>query len=146
MAEPEKIARLDRPASDDLPTLLERLAKDVATLVDQKVTLFKVELKEEVNAYVRGAIVILAGGIVAAVGFALVNIALAFGISTLFADANISQAAKYAFGFVITGLLYLIIGSIVILITKNRLARQGLIPRRTVEELEKDKEWLQNEV
>ena len=139
-------ASLERPTSGDLPSLLQRLAEDVTTLFDQKLTLLKVELREEFDAYVRGAIVILAGAIVAAVGFALTNIALAFAISTFFAAANLTQGAKYALGFVITGVLYLVIGTLAILITKNRLARQGIIPRRTVQELERDKEWLQDEL
>jgi uncharacterized membrane protein YqjE len=127
----------------DLPSLIERLAGEVSTLFDQKLMLLRVEVREEVDAYVRGSIFILAGGIVAAIGFALANIALAFLVSTLFATANISQPAKYALGFVITGIAYLVIGGALIAITKNRLAKQGIIPRRTMQELERDKEWLQ---
>lgn len=130
----------------DLPSLIERLAGDLSTLFDQKLTLLRVEIKEEVDAYVRGSIFILAGAIVAAIGFALANIALAFLVSTLFADANISQPAKYALGFIITGIVYLVIGGAVIIVTKNRLAKQGIIPRRSVQELERDKEWLQKEL
>ncbi len=130
----------------DLPSLIERLAGDLSTLFDQKLTLLRVEIKEEVDAYVRGSILILAGAIVAAIGFALANIALAFLVSTLFADASISQPAKYALGFIITGIVYLIAGGAVIIVTKNRLAKQGIIPRRSVQELERDKEWLQKEL
>ncbi len=144
MTDTDKLER--RQAQTDLPTLLERLAEDAAKLFDQKITLLKVELMEEAGVYVRGSIFILAGGIVAAIGFALANIALAFAVSTLFANASLSQPAKYALGFVITGLAYLVIGAVVIVVTKNRLARQGIIPRRTVNELERDKEWLQKEI
>jgi uncharacterized membrane protein YqjE len=142
-------AILDARESDerrDLPSLIERLAGDVSTLFDQKLTLLRVELKEEVDAYVRGSIFILAGGIVAAIGFALANIALAFLVSTLFANADISQPVKYALGFVITGIAYLLIGGAVVFTTRNRLAKQGIVPRRTMEELERDKEWLQKEL
>ena len=118
----------------------------MTTLFDQKLTLLKIEIKEDVNAYVRASIAILAGGIVAAVGFALVNVALAFAISTLFADLDLSQPAKYALGFVIAGGLYLAIGSIVIMFAKNRLARVGIVPQRTINELERDKEWIQKEL
>jgi uncharacterized membrane protein YqjE len=131
---------------DDLPSLVERLFSDVAQLFDQKLTLLRVELKEEVDAYVRGSIVIVAAGVVVAVGFALANVALAFAVSTLFSTLDLTQPARYALGFVITGLAYLLIGTLVILITKNRLARQGLVPRRTVRELQRDKEWLQKEL
>ena len=142
MAEPQTTAALEQ---QDLPSLLERLASDVTTLFDQKLTLLKIEIKEDVNAYIRASIAILAGGIVAAVGFALVNVALAFAISTLFVDMDLSQPAKYALGFAIAGGLYLAIGSIVIVIMKNRLGR-GIVPERTINELERDKEWIQKEL
>jgi uncharacterized membrane protein YqjE len=105
-----------------------------------------VELKEEIAAYVRSSIVIASGAIVAAVGFALANIALAFVVSTLFSGLNWSQPAKYALGFFITGLGYLVIGALVIVIAKNRMAKLGLVPQRTMHELEKDKDWLQTEL
>jgi len=130
----------------DLPSLFEQLAANVTKLLDQKIALFKVELKEEIAAYVSGSIIIAAGAIVAAVGFALANIALAFVVSTLFSGLDWSQPAKYALGFFITGLGYLVIGGIVIVITKTRLAKLGLVPRRTMHELEKDKDWLQTEL
>ena len=132
--------------TDSLPSLVGRLGDDVMQLFDTKLSLLKVELKEEASAYARGGIAIALGGIVAAVGFALLNVAVAFAVSTLFASANLSQAAKYALGFVLTGLFYVVIGGIVILTVKNRLARQPLVPNRTVEELRKDKQWLKNEL
>ena len=135
-----------KPDNESLPTLFSRLGDDVMQLFDTKLSLLKVELKEEANAYARGGIMIAAGGIIAAIGFALLNVALAFGISTLFADTALSQAAKYAVGFVAAGVLYLIVGSIIISVMKNRLAKQHLVPDRTVEELRKDKQWLKNEL
>lgn len=143
-AKPKALVQHERP--NDLPSLVERLAEDVTTLFDQKVALLKIELKEEAHAYVRGGIFIAAGGIVAAVGIALMNIALAFALSTLFANTALSQPARYALGFVITGILYLAVGAAAIVITKNRLAQKGIIPKRTIEELERDKEWLQKEI
>jgi uncharacterized membrane protein YqjE len=146
MAQSERSVALDKRDSRDLPSLFERLAEDLAKLFDQKVTLLKIELKEDVDAYVRGSIAILAGAVVATVGFALLNVALAFGITALLSSLDISQPAKYGLGFVITGVVYLVLGAIVVLVAKNRLARQGLVPRRTVNELEKDKEWIQKAI
>jgi len=132
--------------TESLPSLVGRLGDDVMQLFDTKLSLLKVELKEEASAYARGGIAIAIGAIVTAVGFALLNVAVAFGVSTLFASANLSQAAKYALGFVLTGFLYVIIGGIVILTVRNRLAHQNLVPNKTVEELRKDKQWLKNEL
>lgn len=133
-------------SDESLPTLFSRLGDDVMQLFDTKMSLLKVEIKEEATEYARDGIMIGAGGIIAAVGFALLNVSLAFGISTLFADTGLSQTAKYAIGFLSAGVLYLIIGSIIMMTMKNRLAKQSLVPDRTVAELRKDKQWLKNEL
>jgi uncharacterized membrane protein YqjE len=133
-------------ADENLPSLFSRLGDDVMQLFDTKMSLLKVELKEEANEYARDGIMIGVGGIVAAIGFALLNVALAFAISTLFANADLSQPAKYAIGFLSAGALYLIIGGAIITVIKNRLAKQSLVPDRTIEELRKDKQWLKNEL
>ena len=132
--------------NENLPSLFGRLGDDVMQLFDTKMSLLKVELKEEANEYARDGLMIAVGGIVAAIGFALVNVALAFGISTLFAGADLSQPAKYAIGFITAGVLYLIVGAIIVSAMKNRLAKQKLVPDRTVAELRKDKQWLKNEL
>jgi uncharacterized membrane protein YqjE len=131
---------------ENLPALFSRLGDDIMQLFDTKMSLLKVEVKEEVNEYARGGILIGVGGIIAAIGFALLNVAVAFGISTLFAGTNLSQPAQYAIGFVATGVIYLIIGTIIISTMKSRLAKQHLVPDRTIEELRKDKQWLKNEI
>jgi uncharacterized membrane protein YqjE len=135
-----------RTDNEGLPSLVGRLGDDVMQLFDTKMSLLKVELKEEANAYARGGAMIAVGGVIAAIGFALLNVAAAFGISVLLADIDISQPARYAIGFVTAGVLYLIVGAIIVNTMKNRLAKQNLVPDRTVAELRKDKQWLKNEL
>jgi len=132
--------------NESLPNLISRLGEDIMQLVNSQLALLKVEIKEEANAYARGAAMIAFGAAVAVVGFALLNVAIAFAVSTLFAKANFSQPASYALGFLATGGFYLIVGAIVVLVVKNRLGKQNLVPKRTVQELRKDKEWLKNEL
>lgn len=132
---------------EQLPTLFSRLGDDVVQLFNSQLALFKVEIKEEANTYAHGAIMMGLGAGVAAIGFALVNVAVAFGVSTLFAQAaELSQPMSYALGFVVTGAFYLIVGAIVIAVIKNRLAKESLVPKKSVAELRKDKEWLKNEL
>ncbi len=130
---------------ESLPALFGRLSDGVMTLMDTKLSLLKVEIKEDVSAYIRGTVAILAGGIVAAVGFAILNVAVALLIGWLLPD-TLDPTLRIALGFVITGALYLIIGAIVIITAKNRMAKQGLTPERSVRELRKDKEWLKKEL
>lgn len=128
---------------DSLPSLFGRLGDDVMTLVDAKLGLIKVELKEEAAVYARGGALIAVGAVLAAIGFALVNVAVAFFISSLF---SFDERINYALGFVITGVLYLIIGGILIVLMKNRLAAHDPTPERTVQEIRKDKQWLKKEM
>jgi uncharacterized membrane protein YqjE len=132
--------------NESLPNLLSRLGDDVMQLINSQLALFKVEVREEAQAYARGATMIAVGAVVATIGFALLNVAIAFGVSTLFAGAGFSQPASYALGFIVTGVFYLLVGGIVILVMKNRLAKQQLVPPRTVQELRKDKQWLKSEL
>lgn len=132
--------------NESLPSLFSRLGDDVMQLFDTKMSLLKVELKEEANAYARGGALIAVGGVIAAIGFALLNVAVAFGIAILLANLEISQPARYAIGFLAAGVLYLIVGAIIVTAMKSRLAKQHLVPDRTVEELRKDKQWLKNEL
>ena len=135
-----------RNENESLPSLFSRLGDDVMQLFDTKMSLLKVEIKEEAQTYARGGAMIAVGGVVAAIGFALLNVALAFGVSILLNNLDLSQPARYAIGFLAAGALYLIIGAIIVTAMKNRLAKQNLVPDRTVAELRKDKQWLKNEL
>ena len=132
--------------NESIPTLVSRLGDDVMDLFKSQLELFKVEVKEEVSTYTRGVATIAIGGVIATVGFALLNVAIAFAVSTLFAQAGFSQPASYALGFVVTGAFYVLVGGIIVLLMKNRLAKHDLVPQRSVAELRKDKEWLKNEL
>src|ERR1051325_4005473 len=135
-----------RNENESLPSLFSRLGDDVMQLFDSKIGLLKVELKEEAQTYARGGAMIAVGGVIAAIGFALLNVALAFGVSLLLNNLDLTQPARYAIGFLTAGVLYIIIGAIMVTVMKNRLAKQHLVPDRTVAELRKDKQWLKNEL
>jgi uncharacterized membrane protein YqjE len=129
-----------------LTTLFSRLADDLTEFVDARLQLLKTELKEEASSYARGASLILGGAVIGIIGFALLNAGIAFLVSTIFNSADLSPAIRYGLGFVITALLYLVIGTIVIVVAKSRLAKQRMIPKRSALELKRDKRWLQEEV
>jgi uncharacterized membrane protein YqjE len=134
------------PDIDSLPSLFGRLGDDVMTLLDTKLSLLKVEVKEEATAYISDGVMMAVGGVIATIGFALLNVAIAFAVSTVFANTSFSQPAKYALGFVVTGIFYLVIGGVIVLVIKNRMAKRDPVPNRTVDELRKDKLWLKKEI
>ena len=158
MAQVER-KRMDLPATvepqaelENLPTLFGRLGDDVMGLVDTKLSLIKVELKEDASFYARNAAMTIVGAVVALIGFAFVNVAVAFFISNLFgSDAPGTVAQKfgptsYGLGFLITGAVYLVVGGVVALVAKNKLAKYNPAPTASLEEIRKDKQWLKNEM
>ena len=145
MSKTEKSTTGANPGGESLPSLIGRLGEDIVTLLDTKLGLLKLEIKEDVNAYVRGRVSIGVGGMIAAVGFSLLTVAIAFLVSALFEKTLLGQPVKYALGFLITGVIYLVIGAAVTIRAKDRLAKQSLMPERSIEELEKDKRWLKRQ-
>ena len=154
MADLERRATATAPATvqneqqmdvEGLPAMVGRLGDQVMTLVDAKLGLVKVELKEEAAAYGSGVAMIAVGGALAAIGFALLNVAIALFMARLF-FYSFTPPISYALGFVVTGVLYLVIGGILVVIMKNRLAALNPAPARTIEELRKDKQWLKKEL
>jgi uncharacterized membrane protein YqjE len=157
MAEVER-RRADVPATaqtgidlENLPTLLSKLGDDVMRLVDTKLSLVKVELKEDASFYARNGAFMAVGAMVALIGFALVNVAVAFFISNFFANDAAAAAERfgptsYGLGFLITGVLYVVIGGVLVLLMKNKLAAYNPVPTTTIDEIRKDKQWLKNEM
>jgi uncharacterized membrane protein YqjE len=135
---------VSEPAAN-LPALVGRLGEDLVTLLDSKLRLLKIEVRDDLTSYLRGSIAVGAGGLVAAVGFALLNVALAFVVAGLLEESALGQPARYAIGFAITGAVYVVAGVVVVLMAKARLVRLDLTPERTVAELGKDREWVKGE-
>src|ERR671921_1794647 len=105
---------------DNLPALLGRLGDNVMQLVDTKLSLVKVELKEDASFYARNGALTAVGAMIALIGFALVNVAIAFFISNFFANDAATTAERftptsYGLGFLITGVIYIVIGGVIVL-------------------------------
>jgi uncharacterized membrane protein YqjE len=135
---------------ENLPTLVGKLGDDVMRLLDTKLSLVKVELKEDAAFYARNGAFTAVGAMVALIGFALVNVAVAFFIANLFGnDAGTVQKfgpTSYGLGFLITGVLYVVIGGVIVLMMKNKLAAYNPAPTTSLDEIRKDKQWLKNEI
>jgi uncharacterized membrane protein YqjE len=146
MPKESTVNRTFEAPDQSLTTLFSRLTDDLTELFDAKLELLKTELKEDMSFYAAGASLIVGGAVVGVIGFAFLNVGIAFFVSMLFNSADLSPTVRYGLGFVITALLYLVIGAIVILVAKRRLAKQKIIPERSALELKRDKQWLQEQV
>jgi uncharacterized membrane protein YqjE len=117
--------------------LIEELLAKTTRLLDQKLTLLRLEVEESVGTLLRHLAVLIAGAVVAGLGLVLASFALALWIGDRLGSA--------AAGFAITGGSFLLIGAVVIAIRLQRgVGPKRLVPERTVKELEKDTRWIRN--
>ena len=131
--------------AESLPGLVARLGEDLSGLVDSKLGLLKIELRDELRSYRRGVVGVLAGGVVVAVGLGLVGVALAFLASTLLVwSLDLGRPMAQGIGFVAAGLLFIGGGTLVAGLAARRLRHTDPVPEQTMRELATDRDWLLN--
>jgi hypothetical protein len=111
-------------APDDLPGLIARLGDEIATLVDGKLRLLKLDLEEEVRAYARGVMIAALGAVAVAVGVTLAAVSLAFGIAHLL-PASLDPLLVRALAFAVVAVLGVASGALVLRHYGARLATPG---------------------
>jgi uncharacterized membrane protein YqjE len=109
-----------RSDAESLPAQVGQLSEDAIKLLEEHLRLFKVEMKEELSAYLRDGLILGLGGLVATVGFALLSSRLPKG----------------------TGAVYMLLGGATVLLMTKRISKRGLIPREIAEEIREDRRWL----
>jgi uncharacterized membrane protein YqjE len=105
-----------------LPALIQRLGSDLVTLLESKIALLKIEVKEEIVAHVRVSLAAGVGAAAALVGAVLLNVALAFFLASLFSETRYVPALRYAVGFLLVGGPYLAGGVLVVGRSRRRFA------------------------
>ncbi|CAN5782654.1 phage holin family protein [soil metagenome] len=120
-----------------LGELFKQLAQDSATLIKQEMRLARAEMQDSIRTITRGAMMLAIGG-----GLLLIGL-LAL---TAFLIVLLGQALlNYWLGALIVGLVYAVIGGILVMSGKNRLQEADLKPERTIQSLQEDKRWAQAE-
>ena len=114
--------------------LVERLIGEVAGLLDQKLALLALEVRNQGAAAVRSVVGLLAAATVVGVGMLLMAIALSVWIGT--------QIHSMPGGYAIVGAAFALVGTIAIVTLRGRLRPKDLAPTQTVEELRRDARWI----
>jgi hypothetical protein len=121
-----------------LGDLFSDLSRETTTLVRQEVQLAKAELTQSATAAARGVGMLLAGGAVAYAGLLFVLLAIVFGLIEAGWDPWLSA--------LVVGLAVVAIGAVLVLRARESLKPANLAPRRTVETLKEDQEWVKEQI
>lgn len=116
-----------------LGELLHRLLSEIGQLIDQRITLVRVELKEQVSTAVRDLGLVLFGAVLATLGLLLLLLALGFWVGGLMSST--------AGGLALVGAVVIVAGAVAMMLALKELRRQRLVPE-TREELRRDAKWI----
>ena len=121
-----------------LGDLFSDLSRETTTLVRQEVQLAKAELTKSATEAARGIGMLVAGGAVAYAGLLFLLLAIVFGLIEAGWDAWLSA--------LVVGLVVVAIGAVLVLRARESLKPANLAPRRTLETLKEDQEWVKEQI
>jgi len=125
----------DRRHAESMVAALGDLVSDILDLVHAEIQLARSEIHEDAAAISRASGMLAVGAVVSFLGIAFVLSAAMFGLGLLMA---LWQAA------LIVGLVVLLIGGTLVWIGYEHLKAIDPIPRRTIDSVREDVEWLHN--
>ena len=121
---------------EGLGALVNGVIGDVQNIVRNEVRLAQVELKQEVGTLAGAAVMGVAAALAGLVGF----IILMIGVSLLLAEWLDDWLA-----FVIGGVALFLIAGVLAMTAKSRVSAANLKPERTIDSLQQDKAWAQDQ-
>jgi Putative Actinobacterial Holin-X, holin superfamily III len=127
------------PSKPTLTELLTGLMSDVMTLLRQEVALAKHELRAELRNVILAVVSLGAGVGVAAIGGLLLILML---VHLLQALTGLPLWACYG----IVGGLFAVVGGVLLVLGKRKLARMRLVPQDTVETMKENVQWIKEQV
>jgi len=127
--------RADEVSDTSVGELIGNISNDLSQLFRQEVELAKVELKQE--AAKAGQAAGMLGG--AAFAGYLAVVLLSFAL--VFALANVMDAGWAA---LIVAIIWGVIGAVLYSIGRKRIKQVDPVPRRTVDTIKEDAQWLKN--
>lgn len=136
MTTPYPQDRAQPPAGEtSIGELIGNISNDLSQLFRQEVELAKVELKQEATKAGKAAGMLGVAGFAGYLAIVLLSFAAVFGL------ANVIDAGWAA---LIVAVVWAIVGAVLYTTGRKRLKTVDPMPRRTVDTIKEDAQWLKN--
>ena len=122
--------------------LISEMKQELQDFAQTRFTMLKVELQEKVRALKAAAPLALIGALLLLTAFLLFSLAL---VALIFA-ALPDSSYRWFLALLAIAVFWSLIGGIAAYMAKRELEVKGLLPKKTVEVLKEDKQWIQFEV
>ena len=120
-----------------LGELFTQLSQDTSTLVRGELALAKAEMTQKASKAGKNAAYVAAGALIGYAGFLVL-----LGAVTLL----LAQVIALWLAALIVGVIVIAIGAVMAMTTLERLKEVQLAPKRTIETLKEDREWLKDQI
>jgi hypothetical protein len=127
--------RDERVAETSIGELIGDISNDLSQLFRQEVELAKAEIKQEASKAGKAAGMLGGAGFAGYLAVVLLSFALVFGL------ANVMDAGWAA---LIVAVIWAVIGAVLYATGRKRLKTVDPVPRRTVDTIKEDAQWLKN--
>jgi hypothetical protein len=127
--------RSDQVAETSVGELISDISNDLSQLFRQEVELAKAEIKQEASKAGKAAGMLGGAGFAGYLAVVLLSFALVFGL------ANVMDAGWAA---LIVAVIWAAIGAALYATGRKRLKTVDPVPRRTVDTIKEDAQWLKN--
>lgn len=124
-----------------LAEVVSDMKEEFKEFTQTRIALLQAELKEKTKTL---KVAVALGGaalVLLVTAYLLLTLALVGLIATAFANSPY----QWVLGFLIVGVLWLVVGGVCAYMAKRDIQARGIVPRRTIEVLKGDKVWLQSE-
>jgi len=121
--------------------VLSEVTGELKDFVDTRYQLLRTEFQEGMGTIKSAAPLAAAAAVFLVTAYFLLTLALVSVIAVAFWN----NPYHWFFAFLILGIVWLVAGAILAFLVRNHLRTRGLVPKKTIEVLKRDKRWLQNE-
>jgi hypothetical protein len=123
--------------------LLKDLTSDSRTLLQKEIELAKAEMSEKASRIGRNLGYLAVGGLVAFAAFLTLLGAASYGLMEAL-DERIPSSVAIWLAPLIVGAVVAIVGGALVASALSTLRNEGLAPRKTLDSLQENKQWLVN--
>ena len=127
--------RSEQVSETSIGELIGDISNDLSQLFRQEVELAKAEIKQEASKAGKAAGMLGGAGFAGYLAVVLLSFALVFGL------ANVMDAGWAA---LIVAVIWAVIGAVLYATGRKRLKTVDPVPRRTVDTIKEDAQWLKN--
>jgi hypothetical protein len=128
--------------ANEIGDLIRQLRDELSLLLRQEVALAKTEMTEKATRVGRNVGYLAAGALLGLAGLVVLLFALSAGLEVLLFGAGMGATAHWLAPLLV-GVLVIVVSLVLVTKAMATLKEESLIPEKTVQSLEEDKEWLQ---